>query len=276
MANYRQIHVSIWKDSWFLDLEPDEKLLFIYLFSNESTSLSGIYRVSKKVIAFETGLKSQRIDEILNKFNAAGKVYFENDIIWVVHMRKFHETRSTKVQTRIESDLSDIPDCQLKRDYIAHFDAENTLSIPYRYHIDTLPRVADKDKEENKDKEEDKEAEEEDNTAAAAIAEISKIYESEIGVITPFVRDKLVDAIDHYPRDWITEAIKEAVKSNVRKWSYVSAILQSWKTKGYKTEKAKTDAIDEFRKLYEEQKKSSLEDKEQNVSKLNFSRSDWH
>lgn len=31
MANYRQIHTQIWRDNWFLDLEADEKLLFIYL-----------------------------------------------------------------------------------------------------------------------------------------------------------------------------------------------------------------------------------------------------
>ena len=50
MANYRQIHTQIWRDNWFLDLEPDEKLLFIYLFSNDSTNLAGLYEIHQRVI----------------------------------------------------------------------------------------------------------------------------------------------------------------------------------------------------------------------------------
>jgi len=52
MADYRQIHTRIWKDSWFIELEPCDKLLFIYLFSNERASVSGIYDISIKVMAF--------------------------------------------------------------------------------------------------------------------------------------------------------------------------------------------------------------------------------
>ena len=61
MSEYRQIHMKIWKDAWFLDLEPDHKLLFIYLFSNERSSIAGIYELSKRIMAFETGLTSEKI-----------------------------------------------------------------------------------------------------------------------------------------------------------------------------------------------------------------------
>ena len=42
MAAYRQIHNQIRKYSWFLKLNPNLKLLFIYLFSNERSELSGL------------------------------------------------------------------------------------------------------------------------------------------------------------------------------------------------------------------------------------------
>ena len=151
MANYRQIHVSIWKDSWFLDLQPDEKLLFIYLFSNESTSLSGMYRLSPKVICFETGITQARLSEILAMFEAAGKVYHEGDVIWMVNMRKFHETKSWKVQLRIQDDLAAIPDCETKRKYITY----HTANIPYGYGIDTSPQLKEEE-EEDKEEDEDK------------------------------------------------------------------------------------------------------------------------
>ena len=143
MANYRQVHVSLWKDEWFLDLEPEEKLLFIYLFSNESTSLAGIYKIAFKVICFETGLDPAFVKKTLKKLSDTGKVYYEDGVVWVVNMRRYHETSSTKVQTRIRNDIDEIPDCPLK---IAYLENVNTLSIPYPYQ-----NAQEEDKEEDKD-----------------------------------------------------------------------------------------------------------------------------
>ena len=130
MANYRQIHVAIWKDEWFMDLEPDQKLLFIYLFSNESASLSGLYKLPLKVIAFETCLEPDYILKTLATFEKSGKAYYQDGIVWIVNMRRYHETKSDKVQTRINSDVANIPDCELKRRYLK-------TMIPYQYPIDT-------------------------------------------------------------------------------------------------------------------------------------------
>lgn len=139
MANYRQIHVSIWKDEWFLDLEPEEKLLFIYLFSNEATSLAGIYKLPMKVIQFETGLDRKFIEDTLTKFQMVGKVLYENGIVWVTKMRQYHETKSAKVQIRILSDIGLIPDCPLKRRYL--------------YGIDTSPQLNEDEDEDEKEEE---------------------------------------------------------------------------------------------------------------------------
>jgi len=118
MANYRQIHVSIWKDEWFLDLDPREKLLFIYLFSNESTSLAGIYKIPLKVIAFETCLDTEYVLGAIDKFSQAGKVHYDNGIVWVVNMWRYHESKSPKVQQRKDTDIASIPDCALKIQYL--------------------------------------------------------------------------------------------------------------------------------------------------------------
>ena len=42
MASYRQIHTKMWTDPWFIDLATDEKLVFIYLFSNDRVNVLGI------------------------------------------------------------------------------------------------------------------------------------------------------------------------------------------------------------------------------------------
>lgn len=126
MANYRQIHVSVWKDEWFLDLTPTEKLLFIYLFSNESASLSGIYKIALRVICFETSLPKNRVVETLQKFSIADKIHYQAGIVWVKNLRKYNRG-SNKVDIRIEKDLAEIPDCELKRKYISYYDPK----IPY-------------------------------------------------------------------------------------------------------------------------------------------------
>jgi DnaD/phage-associated family protein len=58
-----------------------------------------------------------------------------------------------------------------------------------------------------------------------------KLYEQEIGAITPLIADAILDACDTYPIDWIPEAIEIAVSSNKRSWRYVEGILRNCKAK---------------------------------------------
>jgi DNA replication protein len=61
---------------------------------------------------------------------------------------------------------------------------------------------------------------------------IFRLYEQNIGIITPLIADHLRDAADLYPEEWIERAFREAVQHNIRKWSYISAILRNWETEG--------------------------------------------
>lgn len=140
MADYRQIHTLMWKDPWFLDLEADAKLLFIYLFSNEQACLAGIYNLSVKVIAFETDLDRERIETLLDRFQEDGKVQREGSLTWVPNLMKYNckNVTSPKIQANLRSTLQMIPDCELKRSWIAYYNGivgeqyrMDTLSIPY-------------------------------------------------------------------------------------------------------------------------------------------------
>jgi len=66
----------------------------------------------------------------------------------------------------------------------------------------------------------------------ADVAKISKLYEREIGALTPLVADSIRDALKDYPADWIEEAIPIAVANNSRRWNYVLAILKNCKDAG--------------------------------------------
>lgn len=61
---------------------------------------------------------------------------------------------------------------------------------------------------------------------------IFKLYEDNIGVLTPMISEMLIEAAQTYPEDWIEDAIQSAVENNVRRWRYVEAILRAWKERG--------------------------------------------
>lgn len=61
---------------------------------------------------------------------------------------------------------------------------------------------------------------------------IFRLYEQNLGPLTPLIADALREAEAAYPADWIEEAIRIAVENNVRRWRYVEAILESWRDKG--------------------------------------------
>jgi len=61
---------------------------------------------------------------------------------------------------------------------------------------------------------------------------VFKLYEENIGPLTPLIADMLKEAEELYRNEWFEEAITIAVKNNKRKWKYVEAILKRWKEEG--------------------------------------------
>jgi DNA replication protein len=71
---------------------------------------------------------------------------------------------------------------------------------------------------------------------------VFKLYEENIGPLTPMIADRLKDAEETYSDEWIAEALEIAVTRNIRNWKYVEAILKRWKEKGKYEGKDRQDA----------------------------------
>ena len=54
MAKNRMVNTRIWSDPRVLELDPSEKLLWVYLITNDHTSICGIYEIHSRVISMET------------------------------------------------------------------------------------------------------------------------------------------------------------------------------------------------------------------------------
>ena len=61
---------------------------------------------------------------------------------------------------------------------------------------------------------------------------IFQLYEENLGPLTPMIAEALREAEETYPASWIEDAVRIAVDNNVRKWSYVRAVLEGWRTRG--------------------------------------------
>ena len=65
---------------------------------------------------------------------------------------------------------------------------------------------------------------------------VVEAYEAEIGTLTASVSERIAEAEQSYPREWIVEALREASRQNKRSWAYTEAILRRWKAEGRRDE----------------------------------------
>ncbi len=80
---------------------------------------------------------------------------------------------------------------------------------------------------------------------------IYHLYEENIGPLTPMIAETLEDAERTYPYNWIEEAVRIAVESNVRRWSYVEAILKRWQEGGRDEREDRRDTEKDRRRYVE-------------------------
>jgi DnaD/phage-associated family protein len=71
---------------------------------------------------------------------------------------------------------------------------------------------------------------------------IFRLYEENIGPLTPLIADALKDAEETYSAEWVAETIELAVKHNKRSWKYCEAILKRWKEEGRGEKQDRRDA----------------------------------
>lgn len=135
MAKQRYISTSIWDDDWFVEeLSQAEKLFYFYLLTNEHTNIAGIYKLSVRKIALETGFEKDEVEEHFKTLEKSKKVYYrENHIIMVNWPKHQNWESSERIHKGIRAILlKETPQCVLK--------AIHKESIPYAYPIDSLSK----------------------------------------------------------------------------------------------------------------------------------------
>lgn len=120
------INTRFWDDDYTSNLDPIEKLMFLYLLTNTSTNISGIYEIPIKKIAVETGIDKEMVIKVISRFTKDEKIFYFNGWICIKNFVKHQNQRSQTVMKGIENEIMAIP-----KDIIEKF-------IGYGYGIDTL------------------------------------------------------------------------------------------------------------------------------------------
>jgi DnaD/phage-associated family protein len=80
---------------------------------------------------------------------------------------------------------------------------------------------------------------------------IFRLYEENIGALTPLLSDMLREAEKNYPSAWFEEAFEIAVSRNIRNWKYVEAILARWKENGKDERRDSKDSVQDAKRYTE-------------------------
>lgn len=102
------IHTSFWSDPYIQDLNPDEKLLYLYLLTNERTSICGIYEITEKTMAFDTGIELKNIKQTVDRLIQAGKLRRYENWVYLLNFSK-HQKSNPSIEQGIERAIKELP-----------------------------------------------------------------------------------------------------------------------------------------------------------------------
>ena len=116
MAKLRYIKDSFWSDEWIEGLTLEEKWFFLYLLTNQYVSLTGIYSLTIRKMAFELNSSMEFVQKTLEKFQQAKKVYYLGGNVIIVNFVKNQKLGwwENKLVKWIVRELEQIPSETLK------------------------------------------------------------------------------------------------------------------------------------------------------------------
>ena len=108
MAKKRYVDTKFWDDGYIVECDPIEKLLYLYLLSNTLTNICGIYEISLRRIAFDTGIDKDMVLKILERFEIDGKIKYQNGWIAIKNFIKY-QMDNPKIRAGISYELKTKP-----------------------------------------------------------------------------------------------------------------------------------------------------------------------
>lgn len=215
----RRKDTGFWNHPFVQGLPPLAKLLLDYLWTGPDCNQAGLYYLTPKTIAFDTGIDESQIPELLKVLEPKVKWYPELNLVWPKTFLK-RQSRSPKFLVAVGRCLENINHPDIVAEFLDYNKSTYGIDIPYKEGaqapsppekkpVRKLPVIVDE-----------------------KLKGLVECFESNIAVITPMVVERLKDICDQYPNGWFQKAVGEAVRNSKRNLAYVEAILKRWESEG--------------------------------------------
>lgn len=127
MAKSRMVDTRFWDDNYTSNLDPIEKLLFLYCLTNTHTNICWVYEIPLKSIASDTWIDKDMVLKIMTRFEKEWKIIYKDWWVAIRNFIKYQNQWSPKVKAWIDKELEKVPEW-----------LNSLLQIPYTYPMDTL------------------------------------------------------------------------------------------------------------------------------------------
>jgi len=144
----RGFQTELWTDPFIQGLPPEAKLLFVYLWTNKHCNQAGLYEITLKTMAFDTGLPQGSLPTLLKQLEPKVAWYPEQNLIWVKNFLK-RQCKSQSFLIAAVKSLKSIRNNGLAKDFIdynrsfdlvpLYEDEVRTVSPPSYHGGDTVP-----------------------------------------------------------------------------------------------------------------------------------------
>ena len=131
----RIIYTRFWHDNYISELDLKEKLVFIYLITNEKVNICGIYELPDKYIRFDLDLKQTELDKIKQKFTEDNKFLFIDGWVKITNYDIYNKFTGEKNETAKEKELALIPERIIEYQYSIDRVSPKTDTLNNKYII---------------------------------------------------------------------------------------------------------------------------------------------
>lgn len=133
MALFRNVYTKFWRDVKIADdFTPEDKYFYLYLMTNDSTTLSGCYELSLKYAAIDTGYNEETVKRLLDRLERVQDVIKydpETREVLLLNWHKYNWTKSKDLIGAVSKEASLIKNEEFRK-YILDIVDEKTVGGP--------------------------------------------------------------------------------------------------------------------------------------------------
>lgn len=256
---FRLVYTEFWEDPKVMEeMTPEDKYFYLYLLTNPNTNMIGVYRITKKQMAFDLGYSSESINSILDRFINFHKLIIYNDKtreICIKNYGKYNLNRGGKPMIDcILKDLSKVSDISLVQEIVKNMKhegnrmfIENYLSpieddTPNDTSNDTSTKGGQNHKPESINHKPESRIQNPNTNTSSLLSEkiksntdVFKFLEKCNFTMSPLTMEKVAADIEIYSAVEVAKAAEIADGNGKRSYAYLKGILEKRRAEGTDT-----------------------------------------